>query len=118
MRVQLNEVIRAVHPKELAPDVASDESGFINYHYLLSSAGRLHSGNIQKPMFYHKDSRLCCPAIYFHSNPLKTDRSIKPWTDVLLPDEGLVYYNGDNQTPGLRPAGKKNSGNEKMELLW
>ena len=29
-----------------------------------------------------------------------------------------MYYNGDNQTPGLPPAGKQNSGNRKMEKLW
>jgi hypothetical protein len=118
MRVELNEYIRAVHPKDMPSSKPVDENKFVNYHYLLSDKGRLTSGNIQKPMFYHADTDICCPAIYFHSNPLKTDRAVKPWTDVLLPDEGLVYYNGDNQTPGLKPAGKQNSGNEKMEQIW
>ena len=75
-------------------------------------------GNVSRPMFWHKDTVNCCPAVYLHSNPFNTNRTVKPWIDVLLPHEGLVYYNGDNKTPGLPPSGRHNSGNGVMERLW
>lgn len=118
MRIALNQIVRAVQPKKLPPSQDADSEGIANYHYLLSNGGKYPSGNIQKPMFYHSNTKLCCPAIYFHSNPLKTDRSVKPWTDVLQPDSGLVYYNGDNQTPRTKPGWSPTSGNAKMEDLW
>jgi hypothetical protein len=122
MKIQLNEVVRAAQAGTYPDDVPRDKDGFVNFYCLLSDAGRMKSGNVQRPMFHHKpitrDGIPCYPAMYFHSNPYKTDRKVKPWTDILLPDEGYVYYNGDNQTPGLMPSGKKNSGNSTMEKLW
>ena len=122
MKLQLNQIVRAAQAGTYPNDVPRDIDGYINYYCLLSDAGRMKSGNVQRPMFHHKpverNGEKCYPAMYFHSNPYKTDRKVKPWTDILIPDEGYVYYNGDNQTPGLMPAGKQNSGNSTMEKLW
>ncbi len=122
-RVQLNQIIRvAASPGHAPVTEPFDQDGNVNFFHLLSNSGMYTPGNIQRPMFHHKpikrEGEDCYPAMYFHSNPYKTDRSVKPWTDILLPDEGYVYYNGDNQTPGLPPTGKRNSGNSTMEKIW
>ena len=122
MKVQLNEVIRAGQASEMPITQIRDKDDFINFYYLLSNGGQYKAGNIQRPMFHHaildKEGQPFYPGIYFHSNPLKKDRKVKPWVDILLPDEGYVYYNGDNQTPGLKPEGKILSGNRTMEKIW
>lgn len=124
MRVELNSIFRAVQQKHLPNEIEFDENGYNNIHFLTSHAGKMTSINIQRPMFANKpvkhDGETITPALYFHSNPYKTNRKVKPWTDILMPDQGLVYYNGDNQTPGLPPSGKQNgkTGNRIMEELW
>jgi len=122
MRLQLNQIVRAAQAGVYANDIQYDEEGYVNLYYLSSDGGNLTPMNIQRPMFSHskiqRKKRMCYPVMYFHSNPFKTDRKVKPWTDILLPDEGYVYYNGDNQTPGSMPKGKPNSGNQRMEELW
>lgn len=122
MKLQLNEVVRAAQSGIYPSDIQYDDEGYVNLYYLSSDGGNLSPINIQRPMFSHRkierNGRMCYPVMYFHTNPLKSDRSVKPWTDILLPDEGYVYYNGDNQTAGLMPSGKMNSGNSRMEEIW
>lgn len=122
MRIQLNQVLRSTSPGIIPDTQAYDNEGIVNLYALTSHLGWGTSLNVQRPMFHHAKTRHeshdVTPVMYFHSNPFKTDRNVKPWTDILLPDEGFVYYNGDNQTPGLPPAGKQNSGNRMMERLW
>ena len=124
MRVELNSIFRAVQPSDLPKDVEYDENGYMNIHFLTSHSGEMSSINIQTSMFAHKpvkrEGETTIPVLYFHSNKYKTNRKVKPWTDILMPDQGLVYYNGDNKTPGLPPSGKENgkTGNRIMEELW
>lgn len=62
-----------------------------------------------------------CPAIFLHSNPLQKKEEVNPWRDVILQDQGLVFYNGDNKTPAVPPnyykKGTPQTGNSKLESL-
>jgi hypothetical protein len=95
MRIQLNQVLRSTSPGIIPDTQAYDNEGIVNLYALTSHLGWGTSLNVQRPMFHHAKTRHeshdVTPVMYFHSNPFKTDRNVKPWTDILLPDEGFVY---------------------------
>lgn len=120
MYITLNQIFRST--THLPEDEPFDTDGISNYRYVTSLNGhRGSSANVSRPMFWYKDVNSICPALIFHSNPFQKDKSINPWRDVILPTEGIVYYNGDNRiadrSPGANPNTGGQSGNNKTEGL-
>lgn len=120
MHINLNQIFRAT--TNLKEDKHQDSEGYYNYRFITSLNGMFgSSANISRPMFWYKDSNSICPALIFHSNPFQKDKSINPWRDVILPTEGVAYYNGDNRfpdrSPGSNPPNGSQSGNNKTERL-
>ncbi len=96
--------------------------GIYNYKFITSIGGANGtSANIGKPIFWYSEVNDVCPALILHSNPLQTDKGINPWRDVIIPSEGVAYYNGDNKfadrSPGANPENGGQSGNNKIESL-
>lgn len=120
MHLRLNQLFRAT--TYLPENKAMDDDGISNYRFLTSINGQAgSSANVSRPMFWYKDINGYCPALIFHSNPFQKDKSINPWRDVILPTEGIAYYNGDNRdaerSPGANPQNGGRSGNNKTESL-
>jgi hypothetical protein len=55
------------------------------------------------------------PALFFHSNPYKEERSNTPWRDLIYQERGYVLYNGDNKS--FRKKAYESQGNKKVLSL-
>jgi hypothetical protein len=120
MFISLNQIFRC--STNLKENDLYDSEGFCNYRYATSlNSINGSSANVSRPMFWYRDVNGICPALIFHSNPYQKDKEINPWRDVILPTEGIAYYNGDNRfperSPGANPPNGSQSGNNKTESL-
>lgn len=120
MKIEVGQIIKAT--TKLSESVRFSDDGFLNFRNLTSIEGKKKTAaNIQRPMFWYKDSDGYCPALIFSSNPLLKDRETKPWTEIFNLSENKVRYFGDNKTPGLDPSvnipGNPQTGNNKMISL-
>lgn len=67
------------------------------------TSGRYPTGyNKYKGMPYHAEVRQIIPSLNFHINPFKEDGKLTPWRDIVLQEEGMVIYNGDNKVASKR----------------
>tara|TARA_B100000767_G_scaffold248031_1_gene248637 strand:- start:7440 stop:8780 length:1341 start_codon:yes stop_codon:yes gene_type:complete len=117
MDIYLNQIFKATYGAE---STQKDSDGVSYYGYYTSNnQTKGSSANIARPMFWFKNVKDHCPAFFFHSNPLQKKEEVNPWRDVILQDQGVVFYNGDNKTPGVspgyRPKGSPQTGNSKLE---
>src|SRR5688572_19246483 len=68
------------------------------------------SADVNKGIWAYKDiretieNRARTPAVLLHSNPFKEGSEATPWIDVVEPDLGYAFYNGDNRKSGKHPA--------------
>ena len=120
MFIALNEVCKATALLDETVDRNLD--GTWNYRYVTSLNGKPKtSANIYRPMFWYADVNKVCPALIFHSNPLQKDKEVNPWSDVVIQEDGVVFYNGDNKSAdrriGANPGLGTQSGNNKVEGL-
>jgi len=120
MNIPLNQIFRST--TNLKENEICDSDGFCNYRYATSlNCISGSAANVSRPMFWYSDVNGICPALIFHSNPYQKDKEINPWRDVLLPTEGIAFYNGDNRSPdrspGANPPNGSQSGNNKTESL-
>lgn len=120
MIIQINQIFKATYDE---PETThQDPDGFTFYRYATSNQQEKGtSANIARPMFWFKEVNEICPAFFCHSNPLQKKEEVNPWRDVILQDQGIVYYNGDNKTAGVSPNyypdGRPQTGNSKLESL-
>lgn len=120
MFIALNEVFKAT--TRLAETVKHNLDGTWNYRFVTSLNGKPGTAaNIQRPMFWYSDINQVCPALIFHSNPLQQDKKVNPWRDVIIQEDGVVFYNGDNKSAdrliGDNTKGGPQSGNNKVAGL-
>lgn len=119
MNIGVNQLFKATYGIETEEH---DSEGISYYGYFTSNNQiKGSSANIARPMFWFKDVHGVCPAFFCHSNPLQKKEEVNPWRDVILPDQGIVFYNGDNKTPGVPPSyypkGTPQTGNSKLESI-
>jgi hypothetical protein len=125
MIIELNQIFKAT--TNCDESVERDDQGNLLYRFATSNQQiNGSSANIARPMFWFKDISLrdeheVCPAFFCHSNPFQKKEEVNPWRDVILQDQGVVFYNGDNKTPGVAPnftpQGSPLTGNTKLESL-
>lgn len=125
MKILINQIFKATTTHDIW--TPKDLDGITLYKYATSNNQKENtSANISRPMFWFKDISLkddykVCPAFFCHSNPLQKKESINPWRDVILQDQGFVYYNGDNKKegvpPNFNPKGIPQTGNSKLESI-
>lgn len=119
MNIHINQIFKATYGNESSEN---DSEGVPYYRYYTSNNQlKGSSANIARPMFWFKDVNDSCPAFFCHSNPLQKKEEVNPWRDIILQDQGLVFYNGDNKTPGAAPnyypKGNPPTGNSKLESM-
>lgn|GEM_PF-1892180 len=123
--ISLNQIFKSTNDlkenDELFVDKTSNKK-YTNLRYITSLDSEIGTAlNISRPMFWWKNINNYTPALFFHSNPLQSKESVNPWRDVMLQEQGLVFYNGDNKQPGnppgITPKGNPETGNHKVESL-
>jgi hypothetical protein len=123
--ISLNQIFKSTNDLKEKDQLFLDKTSnkeYYNLRYITSLDSIAGTAlNISRPMFWWKNINNHTPAIFFHSNPLQNKEEVNPWRDVMLQDQGLVFYNGDNKLPGNPPGnspkGKPETGNHKVESL-
>jgi len=105
MKIRIGEVFRVSRVRDVAPAPGGTRS------YLdLTRGSHGTSADVNKGIWAYKDisevgeDRPRTPAVLLHSNPFKEGSDVSPWIDVVEPDLGYAFYNGDNRSSGRPPA--------------
>lgn len=114
VKVRIGDVCRVTFPRGAPTQLLS---------YRELTAGR-HAvpADILKGIFFYREvaepdgSGVRLPAFIFHSNPLKTDTSINPWSDVIDADAGYALFHGDNKEPAAPASAAR--GNARLISIY
>ncbi len=104
MKIRIGEVFR------VSRTAGGAASGGRRSYFDLTRGARPTSADVNKGIWAYKDiteragGRKRTPAVLLHSNPLKEGTEATPWIDLVEPDLGYAFYNGDNRRSGQHPA--------------